>query len=314
MRTKFIAIGEALVEIMRPAGGQPLDREGIFEGPYASGAPAIFAVAARRLGAEVTFIGNVGADAFGWLMRRRLEAEGVNTSGLHIAEGYATGVAFIAYAEDGSREFVFHLRHAAAGRMGPDQIDPDWFKSVDWLHISGSTLALNEGCREACWKAVQLTKAAGGRLSFDPNLRPELLPVADARRIFVPFLEAADLLQPTVGEAQALSGLEDEQQAAHFLLKGKERVLVFKRGAAGCSLFTVGGRMDVPGFAVKEVDPTGAGDCFNAGMVLALQAGYLPERAARFACSAGALAVSCQGPMEGAPDWKAVEALLVGGG
>jgi sugar/nucleoside kinase (ribokinase family) len=66
----------------------------------------------------------------------------------------------------------------------------------------------------------------------------------------------------------------------------------------------------VPGFVVEEVDPTGAGDCFNAACVIGLYAGWPLERTARFACAAGALAVTRLGPMEGAPTRAEVEALL----
>jgi sugar/nucleoside kinase (ribokinase family) len=188
----MIVIGEALVEVMRPSAGSPLDQEGSFSGPFASGAPAIFAVAAARLGYPVRFIGSVGEDAFGRLLRNRLWKEGVDVTGLHHAAGYATGVAFVAYALDGSREFVFHLRHSAAGRLSAEQMDPAAFDNLGWLHLSGSTLALNESCRAACWRAVEQAKAAGGRVSFDPNLRPELMGIDEARTAFARFIE-----QPT---------------------------------------------------------------------------------------------------------------------
>ena len=80
MPCHIISLGEALIEIMRPAAGQPLDRPGEFVGPFASGASAIFAVAAVRLGASVGFISGVGADAFGRLMTARLAAERVDTA------------------------------------------------------------------------------------------------------------------------------------------------------------------------------------------------------------------------------------------
>ena len=303
-------MGEALVEVMRPAAGAPLDQEGTFSGPFASGAPAIFAVAAARLGYPVRFIGSVGQDAFGRLLRLRLQAEGVDVSGLQTAAGYATGVAFVAYALDGNREFVFHLRHSAAGVMPLEGVDPGFFTNVGWLHISGSTLALNESCRAACWRAVELTKAAGGRVSFDPNLRPELLPLEQVEPIFSSFLEAADILVPTAGEAQALAGIADDDRAAQVLLGDSDKILVYKRGAAGCSVYAGGKRLDVPGFKVREVDPTGAGDCFNAAFLVGLEENWPLEQAARFACAAGALAVTKQGPMEGAPSRREVEALV----
>ena len=312
MPPHIISIGEALVEVMRPDVRQPLDRTGDFHGPFASGAPAIFAVAAARLGASVGFIGGIGDDAFGRLMRARLEAEGVDATGLQVAPGRSTGVAFVAYASDGGREFVFHLRHAAAGAMDAGQIDPAYLADVHWLHLSGSTLALNAASQAACQRALDLSLAAGGRLSFDPNLRPELMPLEQARQVLAPFVEAADLLLPTAAEARALTGTTDDDAAAKALLAGRDRIVALKRGAAGCTLYVKGERFDAPGLAVDEVDPTGAGDCFNAACLIGLEAGWPPERVARFASAAGALAVTRKGPMEGAPTFKQVQAVLSG--
>jgi sugar/nucleoside kinase (ribokinase family) len=308
--TEVIALGEALVEIMRPAAGAPLDQPGIFQGPFASGAPAIFAVAAARLGARVGFIGQVGADAFGRLLLGRLEAEGVNVANLWVSQEFATSVAFVAYSPDGGREFVFHLRHAAAGKINPQAIRQEFFSSVKWLHISGSFLTLSDASLETCRRAVELTRKAGGKVSFDPNLRPELMGLDDSRKIFAPYLDSADLLLPTADEARALTGATDDEEAARRLLGDAKRVVVFKRGPGGSTFFTPGQRLDVAGFPVEEVDPTGAGDCFNAACLIGLLNGWTLDHIAHFATAAGALAVTRQGPMEGAPTAAEIESFL----
>ncbi|MBN2499143.1 MAG: sugar kinase [Anaerolineales bacterium] len=310
MKPKMIAIGEALVEIMRPDIGQPMDRPGTFIGPFASGAPAIMAVAAARLGNPVGFIGAVGEDAFGRLLRNRFVDEGIDCAYLQTPAGHATGVAFVSYELDGSREFVFHLRYAAAGAMYPEQLEADYFSEIEWLHISGSTLVLSAACRETCMRALEYTKANGGKFSFDPNLREALLPVAESRQLYAPFLAAADVLLPTVEEAHALTDNADDDTAAKTLLGDGDKIVVLKRGAAGCSVYSSTGCLDVPGFAVEEIDPTGAGDCFNAAFLTAVSYGWSLEKTARFANAAGALAVTKQGPMEGAPTQSEIEKFI----
>ena len=104
MQLDILTFGEALVEVMRTDVDQPLDQAGPFEGPYPSGAPFIFAVQAARLGARVGCIGCIGDDAFGRCLLRQLEQDGVETSVVHTLPGYTTGVAFIAYSGDGSRD------------------------------------------------------------------------------------------------------------------------------------------------------------------------------------------------------------------
>jgi len=308
---EIIALGEMLVEIMRPTAGQPLDRPGEFRGPFASGAPAIFAVATARLGLDTAFIGAIGEDAFGRFLRARLSAEGVDTSGMQLAQGYATGSAFVAYDDSGEREFVFHIRHAAAGQIKPELISPVLFEKVKWLHISGSTVFLNDDSQTACLRAAELAKTAGGKISLDPNLRSELMPFEQAREILAPFISSADLLLPTSVEAYTLTGKADIDSAAQALAAKPSAIIVIKRGPAGCSVIHRGQRIDLPGFPVEEVDPTGAGDCFSAAFIAGLESGWPLERVGNFANAAGALAVTKMGPMEGAPTRKQVEDFYV---
>jgi sugar/nucleoside kinase (ribokinase family) len=305
-----IAIGEALVEIMRPGAGQPLDQPGEFLGPYPSGAPAIFAVAAARLGLETGFIGAVGADAFGRLMQVTFQAQGVDAGQLQIHPGFATGAAFVAYDPAGGREFVFHIRQAAAGQLSADLIQPVYFQGVRWLHISGSTLFLNAGSLAACQRALELTLEHNGKVSLDPNLRTELMPLDSAREVLRPFLAVADLVLPTLGEAQALSGKADPLAVVRALGTKAGAVVAMKNGPQGCSIFHAGERLDLPGFPVAEIDPTGAGDCFSAAFIAGLEAGWPLEKVGRYANAAGALAVTRMGPIEGAPTSRQVMDML----
>jgi len=307
---EIIALGEVLVEIMRPAVEQPLDQPGSFRGPFPSGAPAIFAVAAARLGLDVGFIGAVGDDAFGRLMRSCFLAEGVDDTQSQMPHGYSTGAAFVAYESDGGREFVFHIRHAAAGQLSADRIQEEYFSHIKWLHISGSTIFLNEGCRAACQKALDITLSHNGKVSLDPNLRLELMPLDQARMVLEPFIAAADLLLPTVNEAMVITGAAEENHAARQLGIKRNAVVVLKKGPAGCSIYRSGKRLDIPGFSVDEVDPTGAGDCFSAAFLAGLEAGWPVTQIGRFANAAGALAVTKMGPMEGAPTRQQVDQFL----
>lgn len=307
---KVITIGEALVEIMRSSAGQPLDVIGEFRGPFASGAPAIFAVAAARLGLSTAFIGAIGDDAFGRLMKARFSAERVDSTGLQYPPGFTTSAAFVAYDDFGGREFVFHIRHAASGQISANLFPIGLFEDAHWLHISGSTIFLNENSRAACEKAMDLIITQGGKISLDPNLRPELMSVDEASKVLAPFLAAANLILPTESEARALTGESKITRAAEALTAKNEAILVLKRGPSGCSICYNGKRLDIPGFAVEEIDPTGAGDCFSAAFIAGLEAGWPLEQVGRFANAAGALAVTQLGPMEGAPTYQQVEQFL----
>ena len=301
MALDILTFGEALVEVMRTGTGQPLDRPGPFTGPYPSGAPFIFAVQAARVGARVAAIGAVGDDSFGACLLDQLREDGVDTRGVRVLDGYTTGVAFVAYFADGSRDFVFHLRHAAAGQLSPAMLDELLFEGLGVLHLMGSTLSIHTDALEAGLRALELAQRAGAKFSFDPNLRPQLMPVERAREAFAPFVAAADVIIPTDQEAQLLTGQPTTRAAVAALLETRpDRIILITQGAAGCTLHTGEGEERIPGFAVQEVDPTGAGDCFDAGFLVRWLEGATPVEAARFANACGALAVTAQGPMAGA--------------
>lgn len=298
----ILTFGEPLVEVMRTGIDQPLNAPALFTGPYPSGAPFIFAVQAARLGAKVGAVGAIGRDPFGECITRQLEFDRVDTRGLHVLDDYTTGVAFVGYQQGGGREFVFHAAHAAAGQLAPSMLIPELFNDLKCLHMMGSTLSLNEGALQTGTRALQMAQESGAKISFDPNLRPQMMSVHRARSVFAPFIEAADILIPTADELIALTGVSDLDSALNAIRQVNPRALiVLTQGADGCTVYEQNGTPHhVPGFTVQEVDPTGAGDCFDAGFLVRWLQGDSPVAAARFANACGALAVTAQGPMAGA--------------
>ena len=302
MGVDVISVGEVLVEIMRKEVDQPLDKPADFVGPFPSGAPAIFIDAVARLGRSAGFVGVLGNDDFGKCILNRFSRDEVDSTHVKVMDDHATAVAFVMYFSDGSRKFLFHIPHAAAGQLNPDHIDPEYFRSAKFLHLMGSALSVNEGSREACYKAMRLVKAGGGRITFDPNLRPELLSIEKIRDICQPVLNVCDVVMPSGEEARMLAGGEGSaEDACQKLLEQGPGVVALKRGEKGSVIYTENEKLVVPSFKVEEVDPTGAGDCFGAGFVFGLLEGWDLERTARFANAVGALATTKKGPMEGTP-------------
>jgi sugar/nucleoside kinase (ribokinase family) len=301
MRPKVLAIGELLVEIMRVDVDQPLSETATFVGPFPSGAPAIFADAAARLGVPTGFIGVVGEDAFGDCVVGRLQRDGVDISRVRTAPGYTTGIAFVSYRRDGSRSFLFHLRQSAAALLSPGDVGARQLRGVAYLHVTGSALSVSESAREACYTAIEACKRSGARLSFDPNIRPELLGIERVREICRPVLGQCDLLLPSGPEATMLTGDPDQEQACRALVDSGIPIVALKRGARGSTVFTARETIEAPPISVPEIDPTGAGDCYGAAFVVGLLEEWALPRVARFANVVGALAVTRRGPMEGAP-------------
>ena len=295
----IVTIGEALVEIMRTSRDQPLDQPAEFSGPYPSGAPAIFASAAARLGASVGFVGTVGDDPFGHCLLRRLLADGVDCSALRQTRERLTGIAFVAYRSGGSRSFIFHLSQSAAALVDVDQLPQGYLDETRYLHIMGSALTLSEGMRRACYHAAEVVHAQGGTVSLDPNLRPELMSVERIRTVCEPVLRLARIVLPSGPELTALTGAATPEEGAKRLLDAGVSLVALKQGELGSTLYTSQGMTYIPAYHVTEVDPTGAGDCYDAALLVGLSEGWSPEMAGLFANAVGALATTRLGPMEG---------------
>lgn len=305
---EVLSIGNMLVEVMRVNLAEPLDRPGAFVGPFPSGDTVIYIDAVARLGHSAGFIGVVGADDFGHCLLDRFARDGVDQTGVRISREHTTGVAFVAYFSDGSRRFLYHWRHAAAGQLAPGDVSPGYFAHAQWLHLTGCNLAASESARLACYRAMECLPA-DARLSFDPNIRPEVLSVEEIRALCRPVLERANVFLPSAGEGKLFTGAaSDEKGCRELAAQGK--VVVLKQGAKGCHIFTRDQELQIPAFTVEEVDPTGAGDSFSAGFTIAMLEGMPLAEAGRFANAVGALAVTQKGPMEGAPSRKQVHELM----
>lgn len=305
-----VTLGELLVEFLRKGTGEPLGQVGDFVGPFPAGAPAIFADTVARLGRSCGFIGVVGKDDFGELITNRLRDDGVDISRIRTVDDRTTGTSFVTYFKDGSRKFIFNLRHAAVGQLSPDDVDPSYVSEADFLHVMGSTLSISDSNMGACYRAVESASKSGAKVSFDPNLRTELMEPGTFEEICRPILENCDLLLPNAEEARLLTGDGKlEESARKFLDMGIE-IVAIKLGKKGSMILTNEVKVDVPSFSVEEIDPTGAGDSYDAGFVCALLDGKNPEEAAHFANAVGALSVTGRGGMGKIPTKEDVKEFI----
>jgi sugar/nucleoside kinase (ribokinase family) len=287
---RILVVGEALVEFVRTERGADLDGPWTYRGPYPSGAPAIAADAAALAGADVAFVSTVGSDPFGALVLDRLARDGVEIERIRRVAGATTGSAFVAYDDAGDRSFVFHVADAAPGHITSDDLAGEPERAT-WIHVSGATLALSGAMARVTLEAIERVFAHGGRLSLDPNLRPEATRAEEAlgeiRRLCV----RASLLFPDRSEAETLAV---ELEAA---VRGGATVCV-TRGREGVSVRHREVVDDIVGIPVEEVDPTGAGDTF-AGVFLATFAAGADAHEAGVAANAAASShVVAEGPME----------------
>ncbi len=304
---KVVSLGTMLVEIMRIALDEPFEQSGTFAGPFPSGDTPVYVNAVARLGHSAGFIGAVGQDGFGRCILNRFAEQGVDATHVRVLPDRTTGIAFVAYASDGSRQFIFHWREAAAGQIGPDYVPEAYCAGATWLHLTGGNLVITDASYEACLRAMN-AMSPGARVSFDPNIRREWLNEKILHQ-WQPIIARADYILPSAGEAMLMLGLDDDEAACRQLA-AQGKVVLQKRGDLGCRVFADGESFAIPGYAVPEIDPTGAGDTFCAGFTAAMLDNLDLRSAARFANAVGALAVTRKGPMEGAPTRQEVEELM----
>ncbi|WP_159565712.1 tagatose kinase [Budvicia diplopodorum] len=291
-------IGEILVEIMSDKIGQKFNQSGIWRGPFPSGAPAIFIDQVTKLGCKSGIISCVGNDGFGQINIERLAQDGVDISGIKVLPEETTGSAFVTYHLNGDRDFIFNIKNAACGKLSSSHVEPELLANCGHFHVMGSSL-FSFHMVDAVKKAVDIVKANGGTVSFDPNIRKEMLGIPEMSEALHYMLELTDIYMPSEGEIMLLCDAKNPQKAiAHYLSLGIKEIVV-KRGSKGASYYSANEEQHVESYRVEEVDPTGAGDCFGGAYIACRNLGFSVTDALTYANVCGALSVTKKGPMEG---------------
>ena len=311
-RRSIVTLGETLVEIMAEQPGAGFREPLRLLGPFPSGAPAIFIDQVAKLGYPAGLISCVGDDDFGMLNLERLRADGVDISAIRVLPDQATGSAFVRYREDGERDFVFNIKNSACGQTRITEEGRALLAGCAHFHLMGSSLFSFRLIDEAK-RAIEQVKQAGGTISFDPNIRKEMLNIPEMRAALEMMLQYCDFFMPSGPELMLLTEARSEGSAIDEILSLGVSAIVVKRGPMGASYHDASGSTHMPAFSVEEIDPTGAGDCFGATFVTCRLMGRGVEESLRYANASGARAVTMRGPMEGASSFADLDALIARG-
>ena len=289
---KIISIGELLVEFIPVNPTLRLHEEGSIL-KTASGSSGIFACANAKICDRAAFIGKIGPDALSQFVIGVMEREGVDISRVVTGEGQI-GLSFLENLEHG-RNFEYYRKNSVGSKFGPEDVDEEYIRNASAIHYSGMLLELSESMREACIKCVKIAKDAGVMISFDPNIRKEVMKSDDARKRLYEGIETADVIAPTLEEARFVTGLDSELANLEELHKRGPKVVALTRDANGAVLSDGKRIVSVAGTGVTAVDPTGAGDTFASMLVYGIQKGWDLEKIAVYCNCAGGLAVTKQG-------------------
>ena len=299
MTAKIVVVGSFNADLVAYLERMPRPGETVHGDRFATsagGKGSNQAVAAARLGAEVTFIGRVGNDVFAELAYEIWDAEGINRDYVSKDDEYATGVAPILVDSSGENMIVVVL--GANSRMTAADIDAAR-ERIAAADVLVTQLEVNLDMVEY---ALRTAKQLGVATILNP---------APAAAIPQSLIDLADYLTPNETELETLSGSAgDFAAAARRLLTRADQTAVVTLGAQGAQIVNGEDSVTIPTYAVDVVDTTGAGDAFNAGLAVALAEGKALAEAVRFANAAAALSVTKPGAAPSAPYRAEVRELL----
>lgn len=314
----IVTLGELLIDFVPTVSGVSLIEAPAFK-KAPGGAPANVAAGLSKLGVSCAFLGKVGEDAFGLFLKETLDEVGVDTSGLVFSKEARTALAFVSLRANGEREFMFYRHPSADMLYRPDEVAVELIRSAKIFHL-GSISLISEPSRSATLAALEVAHEAGLLISYDPNLRLALWPDTTAAKTgMLSIWKKTSLIKVSEEELTFLTGENDTTKAVESLWHKDLRLLVVTQGKDGCLYFTPDFRGNLPGFQVRVVDTTGAGDGFVAGLLRgllknpsALQSESELRSVCRFANAVGALTTTQRGAIPALPTLVEVESFING--
>ena len=233
------------------------------------GAPCNVLAMLQKLDKQTSFIGKVGNDQFGRMLKETIEQAGIDSGNLIMDDEVHTTLAFVHTMADGDRDFSFYRNPGADMMLAVDDVQKERIEASRVFHF-GTLSSTHEGCREATRYAIRCAKEASVLISFDPNLREPLwADLEDAKREIAYGLGQADIVKISDNEVVFMTGEEDYEKAAQILREQYQIPLLFVTlGRDGSRAYYKDIRVEAAGFIQEHtIETTGAGDTFT-GCVL----------------------------------------------
>ena len=302
-RAKIAVLGSINMDLMIRSAKLPLPGETVIadtkvENPGGKGANQ--AVAAARMGADVTMIGCVGDDSFAEQLLQNLEAEGIDTRYVTRKPNTTSGVAVVMVESSGENAIL--VVPGANALVGPAELE----QARQVICESDVLLMQLEVPEETVIAAAKIAREAGVLVILDPAPAPVSFPaeLLNVNLICPNQTEAAALL------GQPVSSLEDVVAAISTLAEQGPRRILVTMADQGAVLFDGESVEIIPPFPVQAIDSTAAGDAFAAGLAVKLPEQATLREAALFASAAGAIAASGAGAQTAMPDREQIESLI----
>jgi 5-dehydro-2-deoxygluconokinase len=315
-RDGFLVIGRAGLDLYADPPGTKMEDALSFTAAL-GGSAANIAVALSRQGCKAALMTRVSDDAVGRYTLKQLTHYGVSARHVSAIGGEARNSLAVVETRAENCQSVIYRNDAADFQLNQADVESVDFNSFAAVILTGTALA-KEPSRSAAMKAARLAKAAGCTLIIDLDYRPySWLSKAEAQTVC---LKAANLCDIIVGNdeefavlaASSSDGKDDGNglALAMALAKRAGRIVVYKRGAKGCTTFAGGSSFETPVFQVVALKPTGAGDAFMGGFLAGLVAAEALASAVQRGAATAAIVVTRIGCAPAMPDAKDVQAMI----
>ena len=261
-----VALGELLIDFtengISPQGNPLLEAN-------PGGAPCNVLAMLNQLGKKTAFIGKVGNDQFGTMLKAALQEVNIETKGLLMDDSVHTTLAFVHTFPDGDRDFAFYRNPGADMMLTKEEVSEDLIRSSRLFHF-GTLSSTHKGVREATRYALEVAKKEQLLITFDPNLRPPLWEnLEDARTEILYGMSQCDVLKISDNEMEFLTGTDDYDRGVNLLLEKYPIPLVLVTlGKEGSRAYYQGRKVEAaPFLQEKTIETTGAGDTFCASVL-----------------------------------------------
>ena len=313
-----VALGELLIDFTK--NGNSEQGNNLFEA-CPGGAPCNVLAMLRKLGKSCAFVGKVGNDMFGKLLKEVITDAGINADALVMDDKIPTTLAFVQTFANGDRDFSFYRKPGADMMLTADELPLDTIANARIFHF-GTLSMTHEGVRKATEKAVATAKEGGALISFDPNLRPPLWEdLEDAKEAIAWGLGQCDILKIADNELEFMTGETDFCKGAAILHQKYPNIKILNVTAGADGSYSFYGE-EAPVFVPScklggVIETTGAGDTFCASVLnfvlengVAMLTKQDRENMLKFANTAAYIVTTRKGAIRAMPEKEQVLELL----
>ena len=297
----LVCLGEPMVEFNSTQAG--IFIQGI------GGDTSNCAVSAARQGARVGYLTSIGDDSFGDSLIKLWNHEGIDVSAVQRSNTAQTGVYFVTHNDNG-HHFTYYRQGSAASCMSTDDLDEASISRAHILHVSAISQAISKSASDTVLAAIDIANHHGTLISYDTNLRLNLWPLEQARKVTHEAMKKCPIALPGYDDARELCGESDPDRIVDFYLDLGAEIVVLKLGDRGVKLHSKGERFDVAGFKVDSIDANAAGDTFAGAFLAIFARNRNALLATRYANAAAALSTCRSGAVTSIPQRNEVEAFL----